>query len=91
MSRIIKTIEVEGHPTVAVFDSGATLTYVRSSIISEAPLTKIRKPAHVVLGGQEIDITELRIIQGKIDGLDFFQTPFPCKIWDVPVDMISML
>ena len=38
MSRIIKNIEVEGEPAVALFDTGASFTYVRSSLISEAPI-----------------------------------------------------
>src|SRR5437879_3058601 len=77
MSRIIKEIEVEGKPAVALFDTGATFTYVRSLLISEAPRTQIKRPAHVVLGGQEIDITELCVIQGKIEGLDFFADAVP--------------
>jgi len=77
MSRIIKEIEVEGKPAVAVFDTGATFTYVRSPLISQAPRKKITRPAHVILGGQEIDIKELCIIEGKIEGLDFFADAVP--------------
>ena len=31
MSRLIQTIEIEGQPAVAVFDSGTVNTYVRSA------------------------------------------------------------
>lgn len=79
MSRIIKKIEVEGNPAVALFDTGATFTYVRSPLISETPRTQIKRPAHVVLGGQEIDITEPCVIQGKIEGLDFFADAVPVE------------
>ncbi|PYS55797.1 MAG: hypothetical protein DMF76_25615 [Acidobacteria bacterium] len=63
MSRIIKEIEVEGKPAVALFDTGATFTYVLSSLISET----------------EIDIKELAIIEGKIEGLDFFSDAVPVE------------
>ena len=77
MSRIIKEIEVEGKPAVALFDSGATFTYVRSSLITEAPRKKFKEPAHVALGGKEIDIEELALIEGKIEGLGFFTDVVP--------------
>src|SRR5437588_3836399 len=77
MSRIIKNIEVEGEPAVALFDPGASFTYVRSSLISEAPRRRVKQPAHVALGGREIDINELAIIEGKIEELDFFTDAVP--------------
>ena len=79
MSRIIKNIEVEGEPAVALFDTGASFTYVRSSLISEAPRKRVKQPAHVALGGREIDIKELAIIEGKIEGLDFFTDAVPVE------------
>ena len=79
MSRIIKEIEVEGKPAVALFDSGATFTYVRSSLITEAPRKKFKEPAHVALGGKEIEIKELALIEGKIEGLGFFTDVVPVK------------
>ncbi len=77
MSRIIKEIEVEGKPAVASFDTGATFTYVLSSLISETPRRRFKEPAHVALGGRDIDITELCFIEGKIEGLDFFTDAVP--------------
>ncbi|HIE28909.1 TPA: hypothetical protein EYP66_16670 [Candidatus Poribacteria bacterium] len=44
MSRIIKTIEIEGVPTVALFDTGALYTYVRSSLAQDAPRIKMPSP-----------------------------------------------
>ena len=79
MSRIIRNIEVEGEPAVALFDTGASFTYVRSSLISEAPRKRVKQPAHVALGGSEIDIKELAIIEGKIEGLDFFTDAVPVE------------
>src|SRR5436309_107833 len=79
MGRIFKNIEVEGQPAVALFDTGASFTYVRSSLITEAPRKKVKKPAHVVLGGREIDINELCLIEGKIEGLDFFTDAVPVE------------
>jgi len=77
MSRIIKNIEVEGKPAVALFDTMATFTYVLSSLISETPRRRFKEPAHVALGGRDIDITELCFIEGKIEGLDFFTDAVP--------------
>jgi hypothetical protein len=77
MARIIKSIEIEGRPANALFDTGAVNTYVVSSLVAGAPRQKIAKPAHVALGGQSIDIKELCLIQGKIEGLDFFADAVP--------------
>ena len=77
MSRIIKEIEVEGKPAVASFDTGATFTYVLSSLISETPRRRFKERAHVALGGRDIDIAELCFVEGKIEGLDFFTDAVP--------------
>jgi len=77
MSRIIKEIEVEGKAAIALFDTGATFTYVKSQLISEVPRKRMERPAHVLLGGREIDISELCFIEGKIEGLDFVADAVP--------------
>src|SRR2546426_940501 len=79
MGRIFKDIEVEGKPAVALFDTGATFTCVRSSLITEAPRKRFKEPARVALGGREIDIKELALIEGKIEGLDFFTDAVPVE------------
>ena len=77
MGRIIKEIEIEGQPATALFDSGATYTYVRSSLIQSVPRKSVARPAHVLLAGREIDIRELCFVDGKIEGLDFFTDAVP--------------
>jgi hypothetical protein len=77
MARIIKTIEIEGQPAVALFDTGATYTYVRSALVRGAPGMSVPRPVRVVLGGKDIEIRELRLIKGKIEGLDFFGDAVP--------------
>jgi hypothetical protein len=77
MARIIKTIEIEGQPAVTLFDSGAVYSYVRSDLVAQAPRTAVAKPVRVLLGGQTIDITQLCLFNGKIDGLDFFGDVVP--------------
>src|SRR5437867_9831608 len=77
MARIIKGIEIEGQSAVALFDTGATYTYVRSALVRDAPGRRVAKPARVALGGQDIEIRELRLIEGKIEGLDFFADAVP--------------
>jgi len=72
MARIIKTIEIEGQPAVALFDTGALYTYVRSGLVANVPRMTIARPVRVLLGEQAIEITEVCFVQGKIEGLDFF-------------------
>ena len=77
MARIIKPIEIQGQPANALFDTGAVNTYVRSSLVVNAPRQAMISPAHVALGGQSIEIRELCFIQGKIEGLDFLADAVP--------------
>ncbi len=77
MARIIKTIEIEGQPAVALFDTGAMYSYVRSSLVREAPRRTVTQPVHVMLGGREVEIRELCLFEGKIEGLDFFGDAVP--------------
>jgi hypothetical protein len=77
MSRIIKTIEIEGHPAAALFDTGATYSYVRSSLVASASRTAVPVPPRVVLGGKVITIRELCFVRGKIEGLDFMSDAVP--------------
>ena len=79
MSRIIKTIEIEGEPAVALFDAGVVYTYVRSSFVRDAPRRAMIPPAHVGLAGREIDISELCLVAGKIEGLDFLADTVPLE------------
>lgn len=77
MGRIIKEIEIEGQRAVALFDSGAIYTYVRESLVAQCPRTRVAAPIRVVLGGQHIQIRELCVVNGKIEGLDFFADVVP--------------
>lgn len=79
MARIIKTIEIEGQPAVALFDSGAVYTYVRASLVRRVPGRAVTRPARVAMGGREIEIREIRLIEGKIEGLDFFADAVPVE------------
>ena len=77
MARIIKTIEIEGQQAVALFDTGALYTYVRSNFVTKAPRSAVTRSVRVVLGGQTIEITNLCLFNGKIEGLDFFTDAVP--------------
>lgn len=77
MARIIKTIEIEGQPAVALFDTRAVYTYVRSSLVRNAPRRAMVPPARIALGGRDIEIHELCFVQGKIEGLDFLADAVP--------------
>lgn len=79
MARIIKTIEIEGQPAVALFDTGAIYSYVRSPLVPDVPRRSVTRPVRVTLGGRDIDIRELRLIEGEIEGLDFFADAVPVE------------
>ncbi|MBM4045155.1 MAG: hypothetical protein FJ279_08575 [Planctomycetes bacterium] len=80
MSRIIKKIEIEGQPAWALFDTGAVYTYVRASLVQRSPGRPVSKPVRVALGGREIEIRELRLTEGKIEGLDFVAPSVPVTV-----------
>lgn len=77
MARIVKEIEIQGRPAVALFDTGALYSYVRSSLAEDTPRLKVPTPARVVLGGKTIEIQELCFIVGEIEGLNFFTDMVP--------------
>jgi len=71
MSRIIKTIEIEGKPAKALFDTGAFYSYVISKLVGHVPKKAMRPPVRVGLGGHEVEILECCMVEGKIEGLEF--------------------
>ncbi len=77
MGRIIKEIEIEGQRAVALFDTGAVYTYVRESLVAQCPRAKVAAPVRVALGGLYIQIREQCLVNGKIEGLDFFADAVP--------------
>ena len=86
MGRIIKTIEIEDQPAVALFDTGAIYTYVHSLFVRESPRRAMIPSVHIALycpsrtralGGRDIEIRELCFVQGKIEGLDFISEAVP--------------
>lgn len=79
MARVMKTIEIEGQEAVALFDTGAIYTYVRSPLVRETPRRAMIPPARVALGGRDIEIRELCFVQGKIEGLDFLSDAVPVE------------
>jgi len=71
MGRIIKQIEIEGEPAVALFDTGAVHTYIRSSLLADVPKRTVPTPYQVALGGKAFQVRELCVALGKIEGLEF--------------------
>ena len=82
MSRVIKTIEIEGQPVKALFDTGAFHTYLLRKRLQNVPTLRVTKPYEVALGGETIRITERAMVNGKIEGLDF-------DTYVVPVDSLG--
>jgi len=74
---MIKTIEIEGEQAVALFDTGATYSYVRAPLVRGAPRRAMIPPARIGLGGRAIEIREICLIQGRIEGLDFLADAVP--------------
>src|SRR2546423_4837506 len=79
MSRVIKTIEIEGEPVKALFDTGAFHSYLLRKYVADVPnrLVQVAKPYNVALGGETIRITERALVNGKIEGLDFDTSVIP--------------
>jgi len=73
MARVIKTIEIEGQPAKALFDTGAFHTYVLRSYVERLPnrLVSVTAPYEVSLGGETFEVREQALINGKIEGLGF--------------------
>jgi hypothetical protein len=84
MARIIKEIEVEGKPAIALFDTGSYHTYIRNKFVADIPnrMVPILKPYKVGLGGRVIEVKKVCIINGKIEGLEF-------DAKSVPIDEIG--
>jgi len=77
MSRVIKTIEIEGQSVKALFDTGAFHSYVLRRYLESVPMRSVVKPYEVALGGETIEIKERALINGKIEGLDFDTSVVP--------------
>ena len=71
MTRLIKTIEIEGQPVKALFDTGAFHSYVLRKYVQDSPTQVVAKPYEVALGGETFEVREHALINGKIEGLDF--------------------
>ncbi len=79
MSRLIKTIEIEGIPAKALFDTGAFHTYVLRKYLEGMAdrVVPVTEPYKVALGGETIEVRERALINGKIEGLDFDTSVVP--------------
>jgi len=76
---IIKEIQIEGKQAVALFDTGAVHTYIRSRLLSDVPKRTVTRPYRVALGGKEIRVTELCVALGKIEDLEFDAEAVPLE------------
>lgn len=77
--RVIKTIEIEGKPAAALFDSGAFHSYVLKKYLKgkKKRLVEVAAPYEVSLGGKTFKVREEAIINGKIEGLGFHTMVVP--------------
>ena len=79
MTRVIKTIEIEGQPVKALFDTGAFHSYVLRRFVEASPTQVVAKPYEFALGGETFEIRERALINGKIEGLDFDTSVVPVE------------
>jgi len=79
MISVIKTIEIEGQPVKALFDTGAFHSYVLRRYLEGIPdrIVAVTKPYEVALGGETIRVRERALVNGKIEGLDFDTSVVP--------------
>jgi hypothetical protein len=71
MSRLVKEIEIEGRAAVALFDTAVGRSYVRRDLIANAPTCVLTEPYRIRFGEKRIEIREVCLAFGEIDGLDF--------------------
>src|SRR5436853_625632 len=81
LSRLIKTIEIEGQPVKALFDTGAFNSYLLRKYLGALPdrMVPVAKPYEVALGRETIKIRERALVNGKIEGLDFDTSVVPVE------------
>jgi hypothetical protein len=79
MGRVIKTIEIEGQPAKARFDTGAFHSYVLRKYVEGSPTQVVAKPYEVALGGETFEVREHALVNGKIEGLDFNTMVIPIE------------
>jgi len=81
MSRIVKQIEIEGKPARALFDTGAYHTYLRKEYLADIPnrIVPLLESYKVALGGRTIEVKEVCIAFGKIEGLNFDSEVVPVE------------
>src|SRR6266446_2220394 len=79
MSRVIKTIEIEGQSVKALFDTGAFHSCVLRQYLEGVPMRQVAKPYEVAFGGETIEIKERALVNGKIEGLDFDTSVVPVE------------
>jgi hypothetical protein len=79
MGRLIKTIEIEGQPVKALFDTGAFHTCVLRKYLESVPMRPVSKPYQVALGGEIVEVRESTLVNGKIEGLDFDTSVVPVE------------
>ena len=81
MSRVIKSIEIEGQRVKALFDTGAFHSYLLRRFLEAVPdrLVPVTNPYEVALGGETIKIKERALVNGKIEGLDFDTSVVPVE------------
>jgi len=74
MAKIIS--EIEEQPALALFDSGATHTYIEKNLVRGLP---VLKPYQVGLGGggKVIEVKEVCTIRARIEGLEFDTKAIP--------------
>lgn len=77
MSRLIKTIQIEGKPAKALFDTGAFHTYVVREYLGAVPIGAVATPYTVSLGGESFVVRERALINGEIEGLGFDTVAVP--------------
>ncbi|MEW6556286.1 MAG: hypothetical protein AB1349_02920 [Elusimicrobiota bacterium] len=65
--RIIKQIEIEQKPAIALFDTGATASYIREELLFDVPKRIIGNPYKVGLGGKPIEVKQICVAIGKME------------------------
>ncbi len=72
MPSVTKSIEIEGQSVAALFDTRVANSYLLSRFIGRAVKVAVAPPVRIRVGPRTIEVRQWCVVQGKIEGLDFW-------------------
>jgi hypothetical protein len=80
MGRIVKPVVIGKKKCNALFDTGASRTYIERGVLPKGTKTiRTRRTQIVEMGGRTHALTEACLLEGEIEGLSFAFTGYPVE------------